>query len=93
MTRAAQKQRISPSAWARRRSCTTSLAAGAVRIMPTRSPGGLPHRQHRLGRDVAVVGQDRGDHVDRAGAAAQHVPVWPFTAMQAKTYSARASVG
>ena len=34
----AQKQRISPSAWARRSSSTALLAAGAVRIIPTRSP-------------------------------------------------------
>src|SRR5688500_10657181 len=32
-------------------------------------PGRLAEAQHRLGLDVTLVGDDVGDHVDRAGAS------------------------
>ena len=51
------------------------------------------HAQHRLRLDIVVVGQDRRDLSIEQEQRVSVSWVWPFVAMQAKTYSARASVG
>ena len=69
-----QKQRTSASACARRRSLSAVLACSVVRNCAPRSPVICAMLSNGLGRDVALVGQHRGDDVDRAGALLERAP-------------------
>ena len=53
----------------------------------------LRHAQHGFGRDVAVIGQERCDDVDRTGALFDRLARFAIGFQQPKTYSARAEVG
>ena len=78
------KQRTSPSACARRRSWIEALRFRAVAEDVAALALQLHHAKKRARLDVTVVGEERSNDVDRAGALPP-VPVGfsPFAFMQA----------
>ena len=68
-----QKHRTSASAWARRSSLSALRLFGRAELPAKISPD-LRHAQHGFRRDIAFIGHQRRDNVDRTGALLDRLP-------------------
>ncbi len=70
----AQKQRTSASACARLSSLSALAACSEVRNGAAHISPDLRHAEHRFGGDIALIGHERSDNIDRTGALLDRLP-------------------